>query len=474
MEQDQIKRLYRSRTNRIIFGICGGLGEYFNIDPIIFRLIFAALTLGGGAGILIYIVMAFLIPKEPESNAGVQGGGVDFKNQAQGLVQELKEQDSLQRKNWLGIGIIILGGVLLLDQLLPGRFHIWGFIWPALIITVGILLLAGKGIKKAKEQGQSQSFDEQIFPKEKIQEVHHHHYRKGGGIWRLFFGALLLILGIAFLAQNLDLVPGLDINFDYLWKFWPVLIIFWGLSVLSRGTWLGALLSVIFVLIIISLIISSFFWPRQALEVKNYDFEITRDNTAARAEVTIKSGAAVVSISGGANALASGNLESNVTRLLTSTKTENNVQISTIETESKTMRWTANNFKNNLKVNLSENIPLSLNITSGASTIDFDSSNLELENLNFKSGASKLNLKFGSRATTSIADIDAGVSTINISLPRDLGARINTKTGLSSQSFIDFRQTGENTFESINYASSTKNIQINLEAGVSSISVTWR
>ena len=63
--QKQPKRLYRSRKSRVIFGVCGGLGEYFEIDPFIVRIIFAAMTLAGGSGILLYLILAFLIPLSP-------------------------------------------------------------------------------------------------------------------------------------------------------------------------------------------------------------------------------------------------------------------------------------------------------------------------------------------------------------------------------------------------------------------------
>ena len=57
-----MKKLYRSRDYRLIAGICGGLGEYFDIDPIIFRMIFIALLINGGAGIIIYILMWIFVP----------------------------------------------------------------------------------------------------------------------------------------------------------------------------------------------------------------------------------------------------------------------------------------------------------------------------------------------------------------------------------------------------------------------------
>lgn len=63
------KKLYRSQDQKMLGGVCGGLGEYFNIDPIIVRLIFVAFALIAGGGLLLYLIMWLLIPQEP--GAGV-------------------------------------------------------------------------------------------------------------------------------------------------------------------------------------------------------------------------------------------------------------------------------------------------------------------------------------------------------------------------------------------------------------------
>ena len=61
------KRLYRSREERMAFGVCGGLGEYFDVDPTLIRLVFVALIfLGVGSGLLLYIVMAIIVPERPQ------------------------------------------------------------------------------------------------------------------------------------------------------------------------------------------------------------------------------------------------------------------------------------------------------------------------------------------------------------------------------------------------------------------------
>jgi phage shock protein C len=61
----QTRKLYRSRTNRMLGGVCGGLGQYFNIDVTLIRVLFVVLTLLGGAGPLIYLAMWIIVPNEP-------------------------------------------------------------------------------------------------------------------------------------------------------------------------------------------------------------------------------------------------------------------------------------------------------------------------------------------------------------------------------------------------------------------------
>ena len=60
-----MKRLYKSRTDRKIFGVCGGIAEYFNIDSTVVRLIAVILVLGCGTGILAYLAAALIMSDEP-------------------------------------------------------------------------------------------------------------------------------------------------------------------------------------------------------------------------------------------------------------------------------------------------------------------------------------------------------------------------------------------------------------------------
>jgi phage shock protein C len=59
------KKLYRSQENRMIAGICGGIGEYFEIDPNLIRILWMMFSLAGGAGVLAYIAAYVIIPERP-------------------------------------------------------------------------------------------------------------------------------------------------------------------------------------------------------------------------------------------------------------------------------------------------------------------------------------------------------------------------------------------------------------------------
>ena len=73
--ENQTKNLQRSRENRIVAGILGGIGEHFKVDPTLVRIVFAVLLLSSGfALILLYLILWFVIPEAPQEEAGKQNG----------------------------------------------------------------------------------------------------------------------------------------------------------------------------------------------------------------------------------------------------------------------------------------------------------------------------------------------------------------------------------------------------------------
>jgi phage shock protein C len=65
----ETRKLYRSRTNRQVAGVCGGLAEYFNLDATLIRVLFVVLAVLGGSGIVLYLALWIIVPRAPEPGA---------------------------------------------------------------------------------------------------------------------------------------------------------------------------------------------------------------------------------------------------------------------------------------------------------------------------------------------------------------------------------------------------------------------
>lgn len=61
----EVKKLFRSREDRVLGGVCGGLAEYFALDSTLIRILFVMFALAGGPGLLVYIIMLFIVPEKP-------------------------------------------------------------------------------------------------------------------------------------------------------------------------------------------------------------------------------------------------------------------------------------------------------------------------------------------------------------------------------------------------------------------------
>ena len=86
------QRLARSNSDKVIAGVCGGLGQYFGIDPVIVRLIMVALVLAGGVSILIYPILWLVTPVEGATQYSINQGWQDMQRQAQNLGQQASQQ----------------------------------------------------------------------------------------------------------------------------------------------------------------------------------------------------------------------------------------------------------------------------------------------------------------------------------------------------------------------------------------------
>lgn len=131
-------RLYRSYKSKIIMGVCGGMGEYFNVDPVVFRLLFILSLLLGGWGVLVYVLVSILVPYDPDELA------------ARWKTEDRQHAESEDKKDnsrmIMGAFLILLGLFTFLKTTgLMRYFSFFGLtneiLIPFILVAMGILLI---------------------------------------------------------------------------------------------------------------------------------------------------------------------------------------------------------------------------------------------------------------------------------------------------------------------------------------------
>lgn len=137
-------RLYRSRTDTIVAGVCGGIGNYLKVDPILFRILFVFGILIGGGGLIAYIVMWIIVPVENTITINTNKMETENTNNLNAEKKSNKNDGNL----WGGIILITIGGLFLIDRFMP-RIN-FGDLWPVILIAVGAILIA-KNYQRQKD-----------------------------------------------------------------------------------------------------------------------------------------------------------------------------------------------------------------------------------------------------------------------------------------------------------------------------------
>ncbi len=150
------KKIYRKVDDCIIAGVCAGLADYFEIDETLVRVIFVLLFIGGGSGLLIYLILWLVIPKEGKENKkvdweeNVKEFTQDVSKKAKTVAKEIKKEIKVEKINsenrqgsFLGLILLLWGGILLINKISPMLIE-WDYVWPGMLIVLGGYLMLKK------------------------------------------------------------------------------------------------------------------------------------------------------------------------------------------------------------------------------------------------------------------------------------------------------------------------------------------
>ena len=312
---------------------------------------------------------------------------------------------------------------------------------------------------------------------------------------RILWGIILLFVGLVLLLENFNVI---EFYWRNVWGFWPIFLIIAGINILfnRNKSQLGNMISIGVLVITLGFL---FYRGQQPPEHKgwfggrfekdiNIDIDDEVDDTAHMERLTFtepfhpdSSKKVVLNISGGGTSFkldgATDSLIDAVVEKSRGTFTlkkefVDSVQNLTFRMQEKKGKWNMGDGGNDVDFKLNTQPEWEVNMNMGAGEVDFDLSTYKIRTFKFEGGAAALDIKMGDLLPIADVIVKTGVADVKIKIPTAAGCRIKSSTGLSAKDFTGFTKLNDGSYETPNYATSTKKIFITLDGGLSNFEVS--
>jgi len=299
-----------------------------------------------------------------------------------------------------------------------------------------------------------------------------------------FWGILLVAIGALFLLKNLDLIY---FSWWDMWRLWPVLLVFIGISILPVKAGIKVLLSLVAILIAALILISNPSWgPRWPFDIR---WESRSDRTEERegrrfedqqiseafdpvtteALLDFDAAAGDFNIDGITSDLFEFEKEGNLGQYSYSLKDMGSRKEVHITLDK--VRGNRRSIRNEVNLSLNPTPVWDMNIDVGAAEIDLDLRDFQIKELNIDGGASSVDIYLGDLYTTTTVNINAGVTSITVRIPETAACELNTDAVLTAKNLDDFTKVTSGTYVTDNFEDAEKNFVINVEVAVSSLTI---
>jgi hypothetical protein len=298
----------------------------------------------------------------------------------------------------------------------------------------------------------------------------------------IFWGVFFVTIGGLILLGNLT-----DLNFTWnsAWKFWPMVLILIGVSILVKNEIGKGIVAGLAALVLALTLYAS---VSATTNLIDNDFEINFGDEVAVFDTTYFSQeysdsikTATLNFSGGAGGFKMLTPTDKLLDFRTEGVRENfklerndlnsHSEINFDMKSNHSIKLGKNNYKNNVELSLNSNPEWDLNFDVGAASLDLDLTQYKVNKIDIDMGAAALNVKFGDLADVTRFKIDAGASDIDILIPDSVGCEIKSDAALSSKNYQGFTKISKNLYRSEDFDKYSKKIFIDIDCGVSSIDV---
>jgi hypothetical protein len=298
----------------------------------------------------------------------------------------------------------------------------------------------------------------------------------------IFWGLLFVGLGLLVLINNFTAI---SMDWATIWKLWPLTIILIGLAILIKHQYGKSIIAGLAAIVLALAIFASFktathFFSNDFQidfgDDAEYDYTTTEfteelDSTLKFATLNFDAGAGEFNISKTSDNLIAATAEGiqnnfNLIRFDTDSSTQIDLKM-----RHKSIFRFGENYKNNVDVALNPRPVWDMNFDVGAASMDFDLTEFKTKDITVDMGAASIKMKLGKLHPETKVSVDAGASDINIFVPKESGCKIVTDGALSSKHFDEFKKIDSDNYVTENFDSAENKIYIEIDCGVSSISV---
>jgi len=298
----------------------------------------------------------------------------------------------------------------------------------------------------------------------------------------IFWGTLFIVLGLLVLINNFTTI---FMDWGTIWKLWPAAIILLGISLLIKDKLGKGVVAGVAALIIAVSVFATFKTTAHFIhddftivfdEMDDSEFEVTEykevfDSSITKAFLEFDAGAGSFNVKDTTHQLLmmkTEGIKDNYKLKRFDSDSSSKIQFSMKHTR---FRIGGKNYKNKVNISLNSNPVWDLEFDIGAASVKLDLTAYKINNLNIDMGAAALDVRMGDLNDETKIDIDAGASDMDLFVPEGSGCQIKTDIALSSKNFHGFEKIKKNFYQTSNFEEAEKKIYIEIDCGVSSISV---
>ncbi len=314
---------------------------------------------------------------------------------------------------------------------------------------------------------------------------------------RILWGIVLLFVGLVLLLENFNVI---EFYWRNVWGFWPIFLVIAGVNILfnKNKSQVGNLISIGIVVITLGFL---FYRGQQPPEhrgwfghnfEKDIDIDIDGDSedfdtvlserltfaepfhadSAKKVVLDISGGGTSFKLDGPTDSLIDAVVERSRGAFTLKKEYIDSVQRLTFSMEEKNSKWNINDGGSDVNFKLNTQPEWEVNMNMGAGEVNFDFSAYKVRKFKFEGGAAALDIRLGDILPIADVIVKTGVADVKLKIPMAAGCRIKSSTGLSAKDFTGFTKMSNGTYETPNYATSTKKIFINLDGGLSNFEVS--